>query len=83
MGCVDVFPCAHLRRSETQSWMLAPDGPTQAPSFLRGGSAIVWARAFSASDERRCDCDTLKSVLEVRAWRAALHPAALLTAKSS
>ncbi|KAG2437910.1 hypothetical protein HXX76_005526 [Chlamydomonas incerta] len=50
--------------SETQSWMLAPDGPKPAPSFLRGGSAIVWARAFSASDERRCDCDTLQQVLQ-------------------
>ncbi|GIL76528.1 hypothetical protein Vretimale_6035 [Volvox reticuliferus] len=50
---------------ETQSWMLGgPDGPSRAPSFLRGGSAIVWARAFSASDERRCDCETLRNVLE-------------------
>ncbi|GLC43649.1 hypothetical protein PLESTB_000404400 [Pleodorina starrii] len=50
---------------ETQSWMLGgPDAPSRAPAFLRGGSAIVWARAFSASDERRCDCDTLQSVLQ-------------------
>ncbi len=55
-------------RRETQSWMLGgPDAPTRAPAFLRGGSAIVWARAFSASDERRCDCETLHSVLQVRA----------------
>ncbi|GFR50481.1 hypothetical protein Agub_g12741 [Astrephomene gubernaculifera] len=36
----------------------------RAPVFLRGGNAIVWARAFSASDERRCDCSTLQRVLE-------------------
>lgn len=67
--------------SETKAWLLgdagpgaaaaapgsAPPTPPQAPSFLRGASAIVWARAFSATDERRCDCDTLQSVLQVGA----------------
>ncbi|KXZ48428.1 hypothetical protein GPECTOR_28g836 [Gonium pectorale] len=51
--------------SETQSWMLGQaGGPSRAPAFLRGGSAVVWARAFSASDEARCDCSTLQHVLE-------------------
>ncbi|PNH05029.1 hypothetical protein TSOC_008764 [Tetrabaena socialis] len=51
--------------SETQAWMLGGAGaPATAPAFLRGATAVVWARAFSASDERRCDCSTLASVLE-------------------
>ncbi|EFJ49218.1 hypothetical protein VOLCADRAFT_90147 [Volvox carteri f. nagariensis] len=50
---------------ETQSWLLGgPGAPARPPAFLLGGSAIVWARAFSASDEKRCDCETLQNVLE-------------------
>ena len=35
------------------------------PNFLRGSSAIVWARHYSAEDEGRCDCDKLRHVLQV------------------
>lgn len=40
--------------------------PQQAPGFLRGATAIVWARDYSAEDEGRCDCDKLANVLKVR-----------------
>uniref|UniRef100_A0A7S3QZA2 Calcineurin-like phosphoesterase domain-containing protein n=1 Tax=Dunaliella tertiolecta TaxID=3047 RepID=A0A7S3QZA2_DUNTE len=36
----------------------------EAPSFLRGASAIVWARDYSAEQEAHCECDKLKQVLE-------------------
>jgi hypothetical protein len=56
-----------------------PASPPPAPAFLRGGSAIVWARAFSATDERRCECDTLRGVLEVRTPSTCSHEAAQAT----
>jgi hypothetical protein len=40
-----------------------PPQPPPAPGFLRGASAIVWAREYSARDEARCDCDKLEAVL--------------------
>lgn len=37
---------------ETQEWM--EGRRTRMPRFLGGRSAIVWAREYSAEDERRC-----------------------------
>jgi len=37
----------------------------QAPNFLRGASAIVWARDYSAEQETHCDCNKLQEVLQV------------------
>ncbi|GAX77633.1 hypothetical protein CEUSTIGMA_g5076.t1 [Chlamydomonas eustigma] len=48
---------------ETQSWMLRGSA-MKSPSFLRGSTAIVWARDFSAEEESHCDCIKLKQVLE-------------------
>ncbi|KAG1672129.1 hypothetical protein FOA52_001717 [Chlamydomonas sp. UWO 241] len=48
---------------ETQSWLLEGQA-LQPPNFLRGSTAIVWARDYSAEDEGRCDCDKLKQVLK-------------------
>ncbi|KAF5832188.1 Metallo-dependent phosphatase-like protein [Dunaliella salina] len=39
-------------------------GSGEAPSFLRGASAIVWARDYSAEQEAHCECEKLKQVLE-------------------
>ncbi|KAL6751357.1 Metallo-dependent phosphatase-like protein [Haematococcus lacustris] len=36
----------------------------KAPNFLRGATAIVWARNFSTEDHGRCDCDVLRDVLQ-------------------
>lgn len=47
--------------SDTQQWMLGRSGP-QAPDFLQGADAVVWARDYSMTDERRCDCDKLRKV---------------------
>lgn len=40
-----------------------PPPQTPPPGFLRGGSAVVWARDYSMVDEARCDCDMLEHVL--------------------
>lgn len=45
-----------------QDWLLGKSGD-KAPSFLRGSNAVVWARDYSMSDERSCDCDKLRQVL--------------------
>ncbi len=49
--------------AETQQWLLGRSGDTP-PAFLRGANAVVWARDFSMVDERQCDCEGLKAVLE-------------------
>ena len=40
-----------------------PPTPPQAPAFLRGAHAVVWARDYSQRDEARCDCAKLEAVL--------------------
>jgi len=48
---------------ETKEWMLQGSA-LKPPAFLRGASAIVWARDYSAEDEDRCDCSKLQQVLQ-------------------
>lgn len=48
---------------ETQAWMLGHTNEVP-PGFLRGATAIVWARDYSARQEVHCDCETLQSVLD-------------------
>eukprot|EP00798_Chlamydomonas_sp_ICE-L_P019479 gene19479-26140_t len=49
---------------DIQSWFLEGD-LHDAPSFVRGATSLVWARDYSAEDEKRCDCAMLKEVLQV------------------
>lgn len=49
--------------TETQQWLLKQEEGIQAPSFLRGASAVVWARDYSL-EEKRCDCTALQEVLQ-------------------
>lgn len=48
---------------ETQQWLLRQEEGIEAPSFLRGASAVVWARDYSL-EEKRCDCTALQEVLQ-------------------
>jgi hypothetical protein len=55
---------ANNNSSSSQAAPPPPPAPaTPPPGFLRGGSAVVWARDYSMVDEARCDCDTLEHVL--------------------
>jgi hypothetical protein len=49
--------------AEARAWLqgAAPGG--QAPAFLRGSNAVVWARDYSHTDERACNCGRLEQAL--------------------
>ena len=50
---------------ETQTWLLEGSA-LKSPAFLRGSTAVVWARDYSTEDEARCDCPKLQQVLQVQ-----------------
>ena len=47
---------------ETREWLIKGSA-YEPPMFLRGATAVVWARDYSDEEESKCDCDTLEAVL--------------------
>lgn len=48
---------------ETREW-LVNGSAYDPPMFLRGASAVVWARDYSNEENSKCDCSTLEAVLK-------------------
>ncbi|MEW5300090.1 MAG: hypothetical protein WDW36_003046 [Sanguina aurantia] len=48
--------------SEAKSW-LRDGSSSKPPDFVRGSTAIVWARDYSQEDKAKCNCTQLEAVL--------------------
>jgi hypothetical protein len=48
---------------ETRQWLISGSA-FDPPMFLRGATAVVWARDYSNEEASKCDCSTLDAVLK-------------------
>ncbi|MEW5311191.1 MAG: hypothetical protein WDW38_002926 [Sanguina aurantia] len=49
--------------SEAKSW-LQDGSSSKPPDFVKGSTAIVWARDYSQEDKAKCNCTQLEAVLK-------------------
>eukprot|EP01026_Neomeris_dumetosa_P033240 TRINITY_DN2648_c0_g1_i1.p2 TRINITY_DN2648_c0_g1~~TRINITY_DN2648_c0_g1_i1.p2 ORF type:complete len:419 (-),score=60.06 TRINITY_DN2648_c0_g1_i1:295-1551(-) len=53
-----------LQQSKEKSNTDGKIQPVKIPAFMRSRESIVWTRLYSNGDETKCDCNTLKEVLD-------------------